>query len=266
MPTHVAECGGDGSIERVPGQVAFRCVNKNSLSQHKRKLYHFVSKKAFDIEHLGPKNIDLLLEHNIIFSFEDIFTLKKGDLESLPRFAEKSVDNLLASIEKARTVTLPRLITGLSIPQVGEETSYDLAKHFSSIDKLQKASFEDLESLYGVGPIVARSVVDWFADSENKKMLGHLLKEITVGTATGPELVEGNKLKNKTFVLTGMLSTLSRDEAKDKIRALGGDVSSSVSAKTDYVVVGENPGSKYDEALKLGVKTLTEEEFLKIIT
>ncbi len=271
FPEFVAECGGDCRIERVPGQVAYRCVNKNSASQHRRKLYHFASKKAFDIDGLGPRIIDALLDENVISSFEDIFTLKKGDLIDMPRFAEKSVDNLLNAIEKARQVTLPRLIISLSIPQVGEETAHDLAKHFKSIAKLADASFADLEALNGVGPIVAQSVRDWFDDKNNKKILKNLLDNVevvadTLPTVSGQLSGASSAVAGKTFVLTGTLSSMDRDEAKEKIRALGGKVSSSVSANTDFVVAGENAGSKLDNAEKLGVKVIDEAEFNNMVS
>lgn len=271
FPEFVAECGGDCRIERVPGQVAYRCVNKNSASQHRRKLYHFASKKAFDIDGLGPRIIDALLDENVISSFEDIFTLKKGDLIDMPRFAEKSVDNLLNAIEKARQVTLPRLIISLSIPQVGEETAHDLAKHFKSIAKLADASFADLEALNGVGPIVAQSVRDWFDDKNNKKILKNLLDNVevvadTMPTVSGQLSGASSAVAGKTFVLTGTLSSMDRDEAKEKIRALGGKVSSSVSANTDFVVAGENAGSKLDNAEKLGVKVIDEAEFNNMVS
>ncbi len=284
FPTNVPECGGDGKIERIDGQVAYRCVNKNSALQHKRKLYHFVSKKAFNIDGLGPRIIDALLDEAVISSFEDIFSLKKGDLMGLPRFAEKSIDNLLASVEMAKNVTLARLIISLSISQVGEETAHDLAKHFKTTLALAGASFESLEVIDGVGPIVARSVRDWFDEKNNKKILEKLLATITVQKVGGETpKISGQKssatatatasetsaviarVSGKTFVLTGTLVGMSRDEAKDKIRALGGQVSSSVSAKTNFVVAGENAGSKLDNAEKLGVKVLTEEEFTKMI-
>ncbi len=262
-PSHVEACGDDGRIERIPGQAAWRCVSKNSFEQQKRKFYHFVSKKAFHIDGLGPGILDVLLEENLISSFDDIFTLKRGDLLALPRFAEKSVDNLLDSVNAAREVTLPRFLVGLSIPQVGEETANDLAKHFLTLEKLSGASFEELEALNGVGPIVAKSVVEWFKDSLNKKLVAKLVKQVKV-LENKPDN-KPKKLAGLTFVLTGTMSSLDRDEAKEKIRALGGDVSSSVSSKTSYVVAGENAGSKLDKAEELGVKVLSEEEFLKMV-
>src|SRR3989338_4420310 len=145
FPTHVTECGGDGRIERIPGQAAYRCVNKHSFALIRRRFYHFVSKKAFNIEGVGPKLVDVLLDNQLIASFDDLFTLKRGDLLALPRLKEKSVENILGSIEKGRSVTLARLLIGLSIDQVGEETAHGIAETFGTIQKIQEASMEDLE-------------------------------------------------------------------------------------------------------------------------
>jgi len=263
FPKKVEACGADGSIERIPGQAAWRCVSKNSYAQLKRKFYHFVSKHAFDITKMGPKIVDVLLDQGLIVSYEDIFTLKRGDLLALPRFGEKSVDNLLASIATSRTVQLSRFIVGLSIPHVGEETAYDIAQYTETFEKLQSATKEELESVPGVGGIVAESVVAFFAEREHKEMLKKLLKEITLKREVG--IVDKKTLLGKTFVLTGTLETLGREEAKVKIRERGGSVTSSVSKTTTYVVVGETPGSKFVDAEKLGVPILTEQEFLKLL-
>lgn len=262
-PTHVDVCGGDGAIERIPGQAAWRCVNKNSFEQQKRRFHHFVSKKALDITDMGPKVVDVLLENNLVSEYADIFTLKKGDLMQLPRFAEKSVDNLLSSIEKSRHTTLARLLVGISIPQVGEETAYDLSKKFGSIDKLLETSYEDLEIMSGIGPIIAKSITDFFANKENKKMLKNLLTQLKIEKE---KAVSATKITGKRFVVTGTLENLSRDEIKEKIRSAGGLVGESVSRETDYLVCGENPGSKYDKAVSLGVKILDEKGFLAIIS
>ncbi len=264
-PKKVMACGGDGSIEKIPGQVAWRCVNKNSFAQQKRKFHHFVSKKVFDIEGLGPKVIDVLLEENLVNTFDDIFSLKKGDLLVLPRFAEKSVDNLLEAIENAREIDLAKFIMSLSIDQVGEETAIDLANTFGTFENFEKASFEDLDKIDGVGEVVAQSIVDWFNNGENLKMLERLLKEVQIKNPQKQLGSRASKLKDKVFVLTGSLEILSRDQSKEKIRLLGGSVSSSVSIKTDFVVAGEKAGSKLEKAQKLGVKILTEKEFLNLI-
>ncbi len=266
FPTIVPDCGGDGRIERVPGQAAWRCVGKDSFAQKRRRFYHFVSKKAFDMDGCGPKIIDVLLDNNLISDFADIFTLKRGDLLALPRFAEKSVDNLLVSVEKATQINLAKFLVGLSIPQVGEETAIDLAKYFGTIEKLQVANFDELQVLDGIGPIVAQALVDWFTDKNNVKTLNSLLKQVEIQKSPVSTQGDGKKFSSKTFVITGTLSKMSRDEAKDKIRALGGDVSESVSVKTNYLVAGENAGSKLEKAKKIGVEILDEKKFLGLIS
>jgi DNA ligase (NAD+) len=261
-PSKVALCGGDGSIERIPGQAAWRCVDSNSSEQLKRKFHHFVSKKAFDIEDCGPKIVDLLLDQGLIGEYSDIFTLKRGDLLALPRFAEKSVVNLLESIEKSREVTLSRFLVGLSIPQVGEETAMDLSNHFKTIEKIREVKYEDLESLAGVGPIIARSVVQFFKDKTNKKIVDSLLKQVKIKTE---KEALSSKLSGLRFVVTGTMEKYSRDEMKDLIRKNGGTVSESVSKDTTYLVAGDNAGSKYEKAEEYGVKILTEKEFLALL-
>ncbi len=270
FPKKVMACGGDGSIERIPGEAAWRCVSKDSFDQIRRRFYHFVSKKCFDIDGLGPKIIDVLLEENLISTFDDIFSLKRGDLLALPRFAEKSVDNLLASIEKARTVTLPRFIASLSISQVGEETAFDLAQHFKSIERLAAAPLEEVESIYGAGPVVAKAVVEWFQVSSNKKLIANLLKHVhieNIAPVIGASATAGTAgiFAGKTFVFTGTMLTLDRDAAQEMVRDRGGKVSSSVSKNTSYVVAGENAGSKLDAARELGVEIIDEEKFKNML-
>jgi DNA ligase (NAD+) len=267
FPTHVPECGGDGRIERIPGQAAWRCVDKKSAAQIRRRFYHFVGKSAFDINHLGPKVIDLLMDNNLITHYSDIFTLKKGDLLTLPRTGEKSVDNLLQSIEERREITLSRFLVALSIPQVGEETAYDIAVTWKTLDKIKNLTVPELENRNGVGPIVARSVYDFFRDSDNLKEISRLVKEVKIISEVGSDdQEEGIKsLEGKTFVLTGTLEKMTRDEAKALIKKRGGKVSSAVSSNTDYVVAGENPGSKYQDAERLGVKIMNEEELNNLL-
>ncbi|WKZ26453.1 MAG: NAD-dependent DNA ligase LigA [Candidatus Paceibacterota bacterium] len=265
-PKRVAECGGDGSIERIPGQAAWRCVAKNSFAQQRRKFYYFVSKKCFDIDHLGPKVVDQLLDANLIAHYADIFTLKKGDLLSLERFAEKSADNLLESIEKGKRITLAKFLAALSIPLVGEEMALDLARRFKTVEKLRSATFEELDTIEGIGPKVAESVVSWFKDKDNQKTIEDLLKVVEIENETPLDGKEKkSKIFGKSFVLTGSLESVSREEAKEKIRALGGSVSSSVSSKTDFVVAGTDPGSKLEKARKLNVKIVEEKEFLDML-
>jgi DNA ligase (NAD+) len=259
FPKHVPACGGDGSIERIPGEAAWRCVSKDSFDQNRRRFHYFVSKKCFDIDGMGPKILDVLIEKGLVTSFADIFTLNREELLSLPRFAEKSVDNILESVDKARNVSLARLLASLSIPQVGEETAYDLAKHFGNISKIQNAKYEDIENIYGVGPIVAQSVFSWFRDEDNVRALDELLKHIKIQKDT----LENLKLSGKSFVFTGTLN-MDRVEAQEIVRRLGGNVSSSVSKNTSYVVAGENAGSKLEKANELGVTVISEEEFVSL--
>lgn len=262
-PTHVPECGGDGRIERVPGMAAWRCIAKNSFTQRKRMLYHFVSKHALDIDGLGPRIIDAMLEKGLITSFDDMFTLKEGDLRELPHFKEKAAQNLASALAKASHTTLPRLIIGLSIPTVGEETAYDLAERFGSIDRLMNAGRDELMAISGVGEVVADNIINWFANKDNRALVLRLRNVLTISRDIGRR--RGGKLSGKTFVLTGALPTLSRDEAKELIRANGGEVAGSVSHNTDYLLAGDDPGSKYDKAKDLAVRIISEDDFRRLI-
>ncbi|HEY0907945.1 MAG TPA: NAD-dependent DNA ligase LigA [Candidatus Paceibacterota bacterium] len=263
FPTHIPECGGDGRIERIPGQAAHRCVVKDSQTLIRRKFHYFVSRPALDIDGCGPKILDALLDAGLISTFPDIFTLKKGDVLALPRFAELSANNLIESIEKGRKQTLPRVLTGLSIDHVGVETAHDLAEHFKTVEALSTATEEELAAIDGIGPVVAKSVSAWFGDSVNRKMLARLLKELELEKVSSGK--KGGKLAGLTFVLTGTLPKLERLDAEEMIRAAGGNVSSSVSKNTSYVLAGESAGSKLEKAQKLGVKVIGEEEFKKLL-
>ncbi len=268
MPSSCPECGAPLARRTIGAKAsetsaAYYCNNPHCPAKDRRTFYYFTSKAAFDIEHLGPKNLDVLLDEGLITIPADIFTLKKGDLLALPRFAEKSVDNLLEAIEKARSVKLERFIVALSIPNVGEETAIDFAEHFGTFEKFRKATHVELSNIEGVGPIVAESVVEWFADEHYSHKADELLKQVKIENPEPKTLSKHSA--GKIFVLTGTLPTLSRDEAKELIRKAGGKVASSVSKKTDFVVAGESAGSKLDEAQKLGVKVISEAEFLKLI-
>jgi len=265
FPTHFPLCGGDGLIERIPGQAAYRCVAKNSFAQQRRKLEHFVSKKVFDIDGLGKKVVAQLMEAEIISNLDDVFRIKRGDLETLERFGEKSIENLLQAIEKAKDVSLARFIASLSIPQVGEETAIDLANHFKTAENFSKATFSEVDELEGVGPIIAKSIVDWFKDSDNKKVFKNLLKQVRIKPVENIQSKAKLKFSGKSFVLTGTLETMSREEAKEKIRSLGGEMRESVSKNTDFVVAGDKAGEKLDKANELGVKVLNEEEFIRFV-
>lgn len=261
FPKRVPECGGDGSIERVPGMAAWRCVFKNSATQQRRRFHHFVGKKAFDIEGCGAKTVDQLLDEGLITSYADIFTLTEGDVEGLEGFGELSAKNLVTAIRARKTISLERFLISLSIDQVGEETARDLAAHFGGLERLKKASVEELQEVEGVGTVVALSLYNWFRDKEHGASLNELLKHVRV---LGGSKKSKGKLTGKTFVLTGTLDSLSREQAAAKIRDAGGVVSSSVSRKTSYVVAGDAPGSKFDKAKDLGVQVLSKEEFLAL--
>jgi len=262
MPVTCPICGA--KVIRKEGEVAYYCSNKNCFAIQKEKIYHFVSKKAFNIDGMGEKIVEQLLDEGLIKNVADIFTLKLGDLEALERFASKSAQNLIEAIENSKKVTLARFIFALGILHVGEETAEKLAEHFLNLDKLMKATKEELENLSDVGPRVASSIFEYFNDKEKQKLILELL-ENAVKIQTVKKQRASNKLSGMTFVLTGTLPNLSREEITEKIKSNGGQVVGSVSKKTSYVVAGENPGSKYDKAQELGVKILDEENFLKLL-
>jgi DNA ligase (NAD+) len=263
FPKHVPECGGDGSIERIPGMSAYRCVAKDTDVLHRRRLYYFASKGALNIDGVGPRIIDLLLEHNLINTAVDLFTLTPGDLEGLPGFKEKAIMNVIESIKKARKVPLYRLLVALSIDHVGEETARVIAESFGSIEEIRKTSREQLARIYGIGDIVADSLVTWLHNKSHAQELDALLKYIEIETPSKNKARGG--LEGKTFVFTGTLPSLSRDEAEDLARSRGASVTSSVSKNTSYVVVGSDPGSKAEKAESLGVQIVDEEAFRKLI-
>lgn len=263
FPKKVEGCGGDGSIERIPGQAAYRCVDRHSFDQYRRKFHHFISKKALDIDGLGPNIVDLLLEKKLIAHFDDLFTLRAGDLEGLEGFKEKATHNLLGAIEKAKHVSLPRFLFGLSIDQVGEETAHDLAEHFGSLERIMAATIEELQEVNGVGDVVAESLHDWFADRTNRDLVERLRKYVHI--AHEQKQKQTGVLAGKSVVITGTLPTLSREEAKALVRKHGGTPTSSVSKKTDYVLAGDDPGSKYNKAQELGVRIVDERAFLKMV-
>jgi len=250
--------------EKMEEGAILKCVNSKCYAQQLEKMIHFASKKAFDIDGLGDKIVEQLMSEGLIKNPADLFNLKKGDLESLDRFAEKSAENLIVAIERAKNVTLPRFIFGLGIPHVGEETAIRLAAHYLSFDKIRQASFEDLQNINDIGPKVAESIFNFFHDKENTKLVDDLFANgVKIQKFLGQQ--SGGKLSGRIFVLTGSMEAMGRDEAKEKIRALGGEVSESVSKKTTYVVAGESAGSKLEKANSLGVKVLNEKEFLAML-
>jgi len=250
-----------GKLVKEEDQAVWRCENKNCGAVKMEGLYHFVSKKAFGIEGLGPKIIDQLTDAGLVSSAPDIFELEEGDLLPLERFAEKSAANLVEAIDLSKQIPLNRFIFALNIRQVGEETAMDLADYFSSLEELEKASQEDLKKVPDVGVVGSKSIYQWFRDKTNLELIERLQKN---GVKIIPLRKKEKTLGGKTFVFTGSLESLSRDDAKNKVRMLGGGVSSSVSRDIDYLVAGGNPGSKFGKAKKLGIKIISENEFLKI--
>jgi len=263
MPTRCPVCGV--KLVRPKGEAIWRCPSKACLAQKRENLYHFVSKKAFNIVGLGPKIIDKLVAEHLLSEPSDIFELTEGDLIPLEKFAEKAAQNTVSAIKEAKEVSLSRFLYALGIRHVGEETAIDLANQFWSLNRLQNASKKELENIPDVGSVVAQSIADWFYSKTNQRIVEKLLK-VGVRIQAPPKLGLGNRsvISGKTFVLTGTLPTLSRDEAKERIRQLGGVVSESVSKSTDYLIVGVNPGSKLQQAKKLGTRIFTEKQFLRL--
>jgi len=253
-----------GAVERVAGEVAYRCINKNCYAINLRNLTHWASRNAMDIEGLGPRIIEQLIKQGLVKDIGDFYKLTVGDLMPLERFADKSADNLVAAIASKKEVDLARFIYSLGIRHAGEESALALAKHFGSLEKIKNASLEEINSIYDFGEIMAKSVYQWFHDKNNLELLFRLAAA-GVKVKSLKLTAKNTKLANKTFVLTGSLNQLTRDQAKAKIRELGGDISSSVSQNTDYVVAGIEPGSKLEKAARLGVKVINEEGLMKLI-
>ena len=260
MPEKCPVCGG--KLVREEGEVAWRCINVSCPAQIKRSIQHFASRNAMDIEGLGPSLIDQLVDKGLVKDYGDLYYLDPKEVAKLERMGKKSTENLMRAIEKSKTRPLARLIFALGIRHVGIHAAGILAERFKSIDKLKEATFEELASIEGIGPIMAKSIVNFFREKKNLEVLEKLRR---AGVKMEEEEKKEGVLAGKTFVFTGALSKYSRHEAQEKVIALGGKVSSSVSRNTDYVVVGENPGSKYEKAKKLGIKIINEEEFLKMI-
>lgn len=247
-------------IERSEGEVAYKCINKHCPAIKREGMYHFVSKSAFDIDGIGPKVIDALMDAGLVRDAADLFVLTKQDFLNLDRFADKSAENSVNAIQARKTIPLDRFIYALGIPHVGSETAVDLARHFGTLEKISQATLENLESIKDIGGIVAKSIFDWF---QHDKLLPKL-KSAGLKILKTESSQKSQKLKDKTFVFTGTLDTISRESAEELVRSHGGDASSSVSRETDYVVIGSEPGSKADRAKKLDVKIIGEKEFLKM--
>jgi len=244
------------------GKAVWRCPNPKCFARQREYFYHFV--RAFDIIGLGPKIIDKLIDAGLVSDPADLFKLEVGDILSLERLAEKSAQNLISAIQSKKKILLSRFIYALGIKNVGEETAQDLTQYFGSMEKFQGSTLEELQKIRDIGPVVAESIHQWFQEKRNLKFLEKLKKSgVTIIYFEGR--VRPGRLQGKTFVLTGSLETMTREEAKEKIRLLGGEISESISKKTDFLVAGKEPGTKYEKAKKLGIKRLKEQEFLKLI-
>ncbi len=263
FPKTVPACGGGGQIERIPGMAAWRCVNPDSPARRRRAFEYFVSKHGLDIEGLGKKTAALLIDEGVVQSFDELFELEEGDFLALPGFAEISAKKSVEAIQKsAKGIPLERFITALSIPQVGEETARDVANTLGSIEALQRASKESLLAIDGIGEVVADMLTSWFSNGDNKMLVKNLLSHITI---LSPEK-RGSALSGKTFVFTGTLAGMSREDAEARVRSLGGEALGSVSKKTSFVVVGAEAGSKADKAKELGVPILNERAFQELLS
>ncbi|MDH4330600.1 MAG: NAD-dependent DNA ligase LigA [Candidatus Moranbacteria bacterium] len=284
MPRECPICGSEIRREQIKekkkGEVDFSsahyCSNKKCFAVENQKIIHFVSKKGFNIDGMGDSIVTQLINEGIISDVADIFDIKKGDLEPLERFAEKSSQNLIDAIEESKVVELSKLLFALGIRHIGEETAVLLVNNISSVSEGKIETLEDIIELFpkitidrwdkikGVGEKAAQSMCDWFGNDENILIL-QKMKERGVSVMISKKEHVGSKLKGLTFVLTGELEGFTRDQAKDMIRKEGGSVSSSVSKKTSFVLTGKNPGSKYEKAKKLGVKVIDEKEFLGLV-
>ncbi|PIS26282.1 MAG: DNA ligase (NAD(+)) LigA [bacterium (Candidatus Stahlbacteria) CG08_land_8_20_14_0_20_40_26] len=263
MPERCPSCGS--KIVRYEGEIAYRCINAGCPSQVKGRIIHFAARNAMDIEGFGEKLVNVLVDKELVKNYADIYFLKKEDLLPLERMAEKSVNNLLNAIEKSKGRSFDRVLFALGIREIGSHTAKLLASHFQIMKRLQNAKYEELLQISEIGPAAAESIIKFFSDHENRMIIKRL-KEAGVNMGKEEKKETPKPLFGKTFVLTGTLSKYARDDVTRLIENLGGRVSSSVSSNTDFVVVGESPGSKYEKAKELGVKTISEEEFIEMMS
>jgi len=262
MPTKCPVC--NSKVETVEGEVALRCENLSCPAQLKQRIIHFASRQAMDIEGMGDAIVAQLVDRKMVEDYSGIYYLKHEDLAGLERMADKSASNLIEAIKKSKSNSLNRLVFGLGIRHVGVRAAWILSSRFGSLERIGAAGEEELESINEIGPIVARSISSFFKTKENKKVI-EKLERSGVRTEEKTTLVKGSELEGKTFVVTGSLKDFSRQEAEELIRRHGANASSSVSKKTDFLVLGKDSGSKLGKAKKLGVKIIDEQEFRKMV-
>ena len=264
MPVKCPVCGS--AVRRLEGEAVARCTaGLYCPAQRKQALLHFASRRAMDIEGLGEKLVDQLVDNKIVKTPADLYRLDIAALAGLERMAEKSAGNVVAAIDKSKRTTLARFIFALGIRNVGERTAADLARYFGDLEPLMRAGEQTLQQVPDVGPVVAQSIAQFFAEPHNREAVAQLLAAGVSFERTPPAASVSSRVSGKAFVLTGTLPNLTRDEAKERIEAKGGRVTGGVSKKTDYVVVGTDPGSKYDKAVELGISVLDERGLLELL-
>jgi len=264
MPEKCPVCGS--AVRRLEDEAVARCTaGLYCPAQRKRALLHFASRRAMDIEGLGEKLVEQLVDNDIVKTPADLYKLDIAALAGLERMAEKSAGNVIAAIGNSKRTTLARFIFALGIRNVGERTAADLARHFGDLDPLMQSSEQMLQQVPDVGPVVAQSIAQFFAEPHNRRVVAQLLAAGVDFERMPPAASGSARVNGRIFVLTGTLPNLSRDEAKERIEAKGGRVTGSVSKKTDYVVAGADPGSKYDKAVGLGIAVLDERGLLELL-
>jgi DNA ligase (NAD+) len=257
VPTKCPNCGS--KVQKDPDGVYIRCLNPDCLAQLKERLRYFAGRDQMDIENLGEALIEQLVDSGLVKSFADLYRLTKDQLMGLERMGHKSAVNVIEAIEKSKKQPLWRLVAALGIRHIGSQSAQLLTEHFDSIEKLMDASIEKLQGIEQIGPTTAESVYEYFHNPQNRKVIEELLKAGV--RPEKPKVKKTGKLAGKTFVVTGTLEGMTRPQAEQAIRDAGGKTASSVSKQTDFVVVGKEPGSKYDKAVKLGVKIISEKDF-----
>jgi len=264
MPQYCPIC--NSQVIRIDGEAAQRCTGQlNCEAQAKQAISHYVSRKAMNIEGLGAKIIDHFFEKRMIKNISDIYQLDYEEIQKMEGFGEKSAENLKDAIELSKNTTLAKFIYALGIRNVGEATSKDIVKKLGTLENVMKASIDDFLEINDVGPVVAQSLHQFFQEDENKAIINNIVEFGVKWEDQAQNVSNDQKLNQQTFVITGTLENFSRDEIKELIENNGGKVSGSVSKKTSYVIIGDNPGSKADKAAELGVKVINEKQLMELL-